>query len=123
MIKRITYEDFAEIILNDDFVFSVDCGLPEKYENEKLKYFATEDEKCICAVRVTPEEAHIMHIESLQKGDGRKMIEAIISMYYEEGTRDITLVAYGSQNLVDYYRSVGFETIEPGSKEMVYVGD
>lgn len=123
MIKRITYEDFAEIILNDDFVFSVDCGLPEKYEGEKLKYFATEDEKCICAVRVTPEEAHIMHIESLQKGDGRKMIEAIISMYYEEGTRDITLVAYGSQNLVDYYRSVGFETIEPGSKEMVYVGD
>lgn len=123
MIKRITYEDFAEIILNDDFAFSADCGLPEKYENEKLKYFATEDEKCICAVRVTPEEAHIMHIESLQKGDGRKMIEAIISMYYEEGTRDITLVAYGSQNLVDYYRSVGFETIEPGSKEMVYVGD
>lgn len=123
MIKRITYEDFAEIILNDDFVFSVDCGLPEKYENEKLKYFATEDEKCICAVRVTPEEAHIMHIESLQKGDGRKMIEAIISMYYEEGTRDITLTAYGSQNLVDYYKSVGFETIEPGSKEMVYVGD
>lgn len=123
MIKRITYEDFAEIILNDDFAFSADCGLPEKYEGEKLKYFATEDEKCICAVRVTPEEAHIMHIESLQKGDGRKMIEAIISMYYEEGTRDITLVAYGSQNLVDYYRSVGFETIEPGSKEMVYVGD
>lgn len=123
MIKRITYEDFAEIILNVDFAFSVDCGLPEKYEGEKLKYFATEDEKCICAVRVTPEEAHIMHIESLQKGDGRKMIEAIISMYYEEGTRDITLVAYGSQNLVDYYRSVGFETIEPGSKEMVYVGD
>ena len=123
MIKRITYEDFAEIILNDDFAFSADCGLPEKYENEKLKYFATEDEKCICAVRVTPEEAHIMHIESLQKGDGRKMIEAIISMYYEEGTRDITLTAYGSQNLVDYYRSVGFETIEPGSKEMVYVGD
>lgn len=123
MIKRITYEDFAEIILNDDFAFSADCGLPEKYENEKLKYFATEDEKCICAVRVTPEEAHIMHIESLQKGDGRKMIETIISMYYEEGTRDITLVAYGSQNLVDYYRSVGFETIEPGSKEMVYVGD
>ena len=123
MIKRITYEDFAEIILNDDFAFSVDCGLPEKYESEKLKYFATEDEKCICAVRVTPEEAHIMHIESLQKGDGRKMIEAIISMYYEEGTRDITLVAYGNQNLVDYYRSVGFETIEPGSKEMVYVGD
>ena len=123
MIKRITYEDFAEIILNDDFTFSVDCGLPEKYEGEKLKYFATEDEKCICAVRVTPEEAHIMHIESLQKGDGRKMIEAVISMYYEEGTRDITLTAYGSQNLVDYYRSVGFETIEPGSKEMVYVGD
>ena len=123
MIKRITYEDFAEIILNDDFAFSADCGLPEKYENEKLKYFATEDEKCICAVRVTPEEAHIMHIESLQKGDGRKMIEAIISMYYEEGTRDITLTAYGSQNLVDYYKSVGFEIIEPGSKEMVYVGD
>lgn len=120
MIKRITYKDFAEIILNDDFAFSVDCGLPEKYENEKLKYYATEDEKCICAVRVTPEEAHIMHIESLQKGDGRKMIEAIIFMYY---TRDITLTAYGSQNLVDYYRSVGFETIEPGSKEMVYVGD
>ena len=123
MIKRITYEDFTEIILNDDFTFSVDCGLPEKYENEKLKYFATEDEKCICAVRVTPEEAHIMHIESLQKGDGRKMIEAIISMYYEEGTRDITLTAYGSQNLVDYYKSVGFETLEPGSKEMVYIGD
>ena len=123
MIKRITYEDFAEIILNDDFTFSVDCGLPEKYEGEKLKYFATEDEKCVCAVRVTPEEAHIMHIESLQKGDGRKMIEAIISTYYEEGTRDITLVAYGGQNLIDYYRSVGFETIEPGSKEMVYVGD
>lgn len=123
MIKRITYEDFAEIILNDDFAFSADCGLPEKYENEKLKYFATEDEKCICAVRVTPEEAHIMHIESLQKGNGRKMIEYIIDMYYEEGERDITLVAYGSQNLVDYYRSVGFETIEPGSKEMVYVGD
>lgn len=123
MIKRITYEDFAEIILNDDFAFSVDCGLPEKYEGEKLKYFATEDEKCICAVRVTPEEAHIMHIESLQKGNGRKMIEYIIDMYYEEGTRDITLVAYGSQNLVDYYKSVGFETIEPGSKEMVYVGD
>ena len=109
--------------MNDDFAFSIDCGLPEKYESEKLKYFVTEDEKCICAVRVTPEEAHIMHIESLQKGEGRKMIEAIISMYYEEGTRDITLVAYGSQNLVDYYRSVGFETIEPGSKEMVYVGD
>ena len=123
MIKRITYEDFAEIILNDDFAFSADCGLPEKYENEKLKYFATEDEKCICAVRVTPEEAHIMHIESLQKGNGRKMIEYIIDMYYEEDTRDITLVAYGSQNLVDYYKSVGFETIEPGSKEMVYVGD
>lgn len=123
MIKRITYEDFAEIILNDDFAFSTDCGLPEKYENEKLKYFATEDEKCICAVRVTPEEAHIMHIESLQKGNGRKMIEYIIDMYYEEGERDITLTAYGSQNLVDYYRSVGFETIEPGSKEMVYVGD
>lgn len=123
MIKRITYEDFAEIILNDDFAFSADCGLPEKYENEKLKYFATEDEKCICAVRVTPEEAHIMHIESLQKGNGRKMIEYIIDMYYEEGERDITLTAYGSQNLVDYYRSVGFETIEPGSKEMVYVGD
>ena len=123
MIKRITYEDFAEIILNDDFAFSADCGLPEKYENEKLKYFATEDEKCICAVRVTPEEAHIMHIESLQKGNGRKMIEYIIDMYYEEGERDITLAAYGSQNLVDYYRSVGFETIEPGSKEMVYVGD
>lgn len=123
MIKRITYEDFAEIILNDDFTFSVDCGLPEKYENEKLKYFATEDEKCICAVRVTPEEAHIMHIESLQKGNGRKMIEYIIDMYYEEGERDITLTAYGSQNLVDYYKSVGFETIEPGSKEMVYVGD
>lgn len=123
MIKRITYEDFAEIILNDDFAFSADCGLPEKYENEKLKYFATEDEKCICAVRVTPEEAHIMHIESLQKGDGRKMIEYIIDMYYEEGERDITLAAYGSQNLVDYYKSVGFETIEPGSKEMVYVGD
>lgn len=123
MIKRITYEDFAEIILNDDFAFSADCGLPEKYENEKLKYFATEDEKCICAVRVTPEEAHIMHIESLQKGNGRKMIEYIIDMYYEEGERDITLAAYGSQNLVDYYKSVGFETIEPGSKEMVYVGD
>lgn len=123
MIKRITYEDFAEIILNDDFAFPVDCGLPEKYEGEKLKYFATEDEKCICAVRVTPEEAHIMHIESLQKGDGRKMLEAIISMYYEEVTRDITLVVYGSQNLVDYYRSVGFETIESGSKEMVYIGD
>lgn len=123
MIKRITYEDFAEIILNDDFAFSADCGLPEKYENEKLKYFATEDEKCICAVRVTPEEAHIMHIESLQKGNGRKMIEYIIDMYYEEGERDITLTAYGSQNLVDYYKSVGFETIEPGSKEMVYVGD
>ena len=123
MIKRITYEDFAEIILNDDFAFSADCGLPEKYENEKLKYFATEDEKCICAVRVTPEEAHIMHIESLQKGNGRKMIEYIIDMYYEEGERDITLIAYGSQNLVDYYKSVGFETIEPGSKEMVYVGD
>lgn len=123
MIKRITYEDFAEIILNDDFAFSVDCGLPENYENEKLKYFATEDEKCICAVRVTPEEAHIMHIESLQKGNGRKMIEYIIDMYYEEGERDITLTAYGSQNLVDYYKSVGFETIEPGSKEMVYVGD
>ena len=123
MIKRITYEDFAEIILNDDFAFSADCGLPEKYENEKLKYFATEDEKCICAVRVTPEEAHITHIESLQKGNGRKMIEYIIDMYYEEGERDITLTAYGSQNLVDYYKSVGFETIEPGSKEMVYVGD
>ena len=123
MIKRITYEVFAEIILNDDFAFSADCGLPEKYENEKLKYFATEDEKCICAVRVTPEEAHIMHIESLQKGNGRKMIEYIIDMYYEEGERDITLIAYGSQNLVDYYKSVGFETIEPGSKEMVYVGD
>lgn len=123
MIKRITYEDFAEIILNDDFAFSADCGLPEKYENEKLKYFATEDEKCICAVRVTPEEAHIIHIESLQKGNGRKMIEYIIDMYYEEGERDITLTAYGSQNLVDYYESVGFETIEPGSKEMVYVGD
>ena len=123
MIKRITYEDFAEIILNDDFAFSADCGLPEKYENEKLKYFATEDEKCICAVRVTPEEAHIMHIESLQKGNGRKMIEYIIDMYYEEGERDITLTAYGSQNLVDYYKSVGFEIIEPGSKEMVYVGD
>ena len=123
MIKRITYEDFAEIILNDDFAFSADCGLPEKYVNEKLKYFATEDEKCICAVRVTPEEAHIMHIESLQKGNGRKMIEYIIDMYYEEGERDITLTAYGSQNLVDYYKSVGFETIEPGSKEMVYVGD
>lgn len=123
MIKRITYEDFAEIILNDDFTFSADCGLPEKYENEKLKYFATEDEKCICAVRVTPEETHIMHIESLQKGNGRKMIEYIIDKYYEEGERDITLTAYGSQNLVDYYKSVGFETIEPGSKEMVYVGD
>ena len=121
MIKRITYEDFAEIILNDDFAFSTECGLPEKYEDEKLKYFTTEDEKCICAVRVTPEEVHIMHIESLQPGNGRKMIEAIISMYYEEGERDVTLTPYGDDRLVHYYETLGFETMDPKLNIMGYV--
>lgn len=123
MIKRITYEDFAEIILNDDFAFSAECGLPEKYEGEKLKYFATEDEKCICAVRVVPSEAHIMHIESLKPGNGRKMLEDIISMYYEEDERDVTLTAYGGQGLIDYYKSVGFEIQDPGSNLMRYMDD
>lgn len=122
-IKRITYEDFAEIILNDDFAFSIECGLPEKYEGEKLKYFATVDEKCICAVRVVPNEAHIMHIESLQPGNGRKMLEALIDTYYEEGERDVTLTAYGGQGLVEYYESVGFEIQDPGSNLMRYVDD
>ena len=124
MVRRITYEDFAEIILNDDFAFSIECGLPEKFEGEKLRYFATEDEKCICAVRVTPEEAYIMHIESLQPGNDRKMLEALIDTYYEEGGKEVTLIAYyGSPGLIDYYESVGFEIQDPGSTLMGYADD
>ena len=123
MVKRITYESFADIILNDDFEFSLACGLPEKYENEGLKFFATHDEKCVCAVRVVPEEAHIMHIESLLKGNGREMLEHIITTYFEEGERDVTLIAFGDEKLIDYYRTVGFEVTEEGSKMMRYVDD
>lgn len=63
-------------------------------------------------------EVRIMHIESLEKGLGRKMLQWIIDKYSDN--YDITLHAYGDEKLVNYYESVGFELVNDNN-EMIYV--
>lgn len=80
-VKEISYKEFSNIINGDIFKISKKDGLPEKYNGDDSLTYLTINEKCICAIRIDRKEVRIMHIESLEKGLGRKMLQCIINIY------------------------------------------
>lgn len=116
-IKEISYKKFSDIINGDNYRVSKRDGLPEKYNGDTTLTYLTINENCICAIKITNDNVRILHIESLEKGLGRKMLQYIIDKYSKD--HEITLHANGDKRLVNYYESIGFELINDDN-EMVY---
>lgn len=116
-INEITFEEFSNIILNDNYKFSKECGLPEKYEGDSvLKYLTTENHKAVLVYRLDGDICRILHIESIEKGQGKYLIQYILNRYQK-----VSLHAYGNEKLVNYYRSFGFKLVNNNNNEMIYV--
>jgi len=116
-VRQVSYDEFADIIKNNDYAVAKKDGIPEKYDpSDPLIYLAIGD-KCVTSIEELGNgKIRVYHIESLEKGLGRKMIDYLKSKYNE-----ISLHADGNQKLVNYYKSNGFELLDPKTNEMFWI--